>query len=140
MTQENKQLLLRDLCARLPYGVKVCTRFNAGSRYTTNVTAISADRDYIQIRQNVLHPYTGSSVEDIRPYLRPMSSMTEEEKEEYDKFFTTITAKEANFGKWISPADDVALIDWYNKHHFDYRGLIEKGLALEAPEGIYKND
>ena len=66
--------------------------------------------------------------------------MTEIEKEEYDKFFTTITAKEANFGKWISPSDDVALIDWYNKHHFDYRGLIPMGLALEALEDMYKDN
>ena len=124
MTQEDKNTLLKDLCARLPYGVKVCARFNTGSRYTANVTAICADRDYIQIRQNDLHPYRGSSVEDIRPYLRPMSSMTEKENEEYINTFTVI---------WDA-------VDWLNAHHFDYRGLIEKGLALEAPEDMYKTE
>lgn len=129
MTQEDKQLLLRDLCARLPYGVKVCARFNTGSRYTTNVTAISADRDYIQIRQNILHPYTGSSVEDIRPYLRPMSSMTDEERKYYNQLSLLVADGES---------DAYEETDWLNEHHFDYRGLIEKGLALEAPEGMYK--
>lgn len=128
MTQEEKQLLLADLCARLPYGVKVCARFNTGNRYTANITAICADRDYIQIRQNVLHPYTNSSVEDIRPYLRPMSSMTEEEKKEYDKTFD-----------WDYSIQGTPF-DWLNAHHFDYRGLIPMGLALEALEDMYKNE
>ena len=120
MTQEDKELLLKDLCARLPYGVKVCARYNTGNRYTTEITAMSFDKDYIQIRQNDLHPYTGSSIEDIRPYLCPMSSMTEEESEEF--FGITITHNRG---------EDV---DWLNAHHFDYRGLIEKGLAIEVTE------
>lgn len=144
MTQEEKQLLLKDLCTRLPYGVKVCAMFNTGNRYTANVTAISADIDYIQIRQNDLHPYTGSSVEDIRPYLRPMSSMTDEEYEEYEKANdldtddSSETLKEnmraksrVRISKWYHG------VDWLNEHHFDFRGLIEKGLALEAPEDMY---
>ena len=120
MTQEDKELLLKDLCARLPYGVKVCARYNTGNRYTTEITAMSFDKDYIQIRQNDLHPYTGSSIEDIRPYLCPMSSMTEDESEEF--FGITITHNRG---------EDV---DWLNAHHFDYRGLIEKGLAIEVTE------
>ncbi len=128
MTQEDKKLLLKDLCARVPYGVKVCARFNTGNRYTTNVTAICADRDYIQIQQNVLHSYTGSSVEDIRPYLRPMSSMTEEE----DTYHML-----NGYEPGVFPCTEEAF-DWLNEHHFDYRGLIEKGLALEAPEGMYE--
>jgi len=134
MKQEEKELLLKDLCARLPYGIKVCARFNTGCRYTTNVTAICADRDYIQIRQNVLHSYTGSSVEDIRPYLRPMSTMTEEEMIEFERL------------SFIYDASDGSMLfsekglDWLNAHHFDFRRLIEKGLALEAPDGMYKED
>ena len=141
MTQEEKQLLLNDLCGRFQYGVKVCARFNTGNRYTTNVTAIYADRDYVQIRQNVLHSYTGSSVEDIRPYLRPMSSMTEEEKEEFENLVFTY-----DFGNGQFPIEHVIMywdsfeevLEWLNSHHFDYRGLIPMGLALEAPEDMYK--
>ena len=130
MTKQEKQLLLKDLCARLPYGVKVCARFNTGNRYTANVTAICEDRDYIQIRQNALHPYTGSSIEDIRPYLRPMSSMTKDEKLVYEQRLHDV-------GRSVDVIDAdevVSYIDWLNARHFDYRGLIEKGLALEAPE------
>jgi len=71
-----------------------------------------------------------------KPYLRPMSSMTEEESREYNSF---------SLGEdWVSnpymgvPAFHV--LDWLNSRHFDYRGLIEKGLALEAPNGMYKTE
>ena len=138
MTQEDKQLLLRDLCMRLPYGVKVCARFNTGNRYMANVTAVSADRDYVQIRQNDLHPYTGSSIEDVRPYLRPMSSMTEEERKEYISLLEMCQCGDVC---------EYEVVDWFNAHHFDYRvdpstdkTLIESGLALEAPEDMYKNE
>jgi len=67
------------------------------------------------------------------PYLRPMSSMTEEEKKIYSNFF--ISKEIDNFDFDIPNYDT---IDWLNAHHFDYRGLIEKGLALEAPEGMYE--
>lgn len=167
MTQEDKQLIIKDLCARLPYGVKVCARFNTGSRYTTNVTAICADRDYIQIRQNVLHPYTNSSVEDIRPYLRPMSSMTAEELMEFGQLkyqddenweivemrvvrhdFLNIKCRNkhdegSTWGFQISRTEPLRSwkgIDWLLEHHFDFRGLIPKGLALEAPDNMYKTE
>lgn len=139
MTKEEKQLLLKDLSARLPYGVKVCARFNTGNRYTANVTAICEDRDYIQIRQNVLHPYTGSSIEDIRPYLRPMSSMTEKEKENLQLLHDIIS--DENYGDGYSPSAWDAITEWEdycNSRHLDYRGLIKNGLALEAPRGMYK--
>ena len=67
-------------------------------------------------------------VEFVKPYLFPLSSMTEEQEKECQKI------------KYSYYYDDDAfvLFDWYDKNHFDYRGLIEKGLALEAPEGMYK--
>ena len=108
MTQKEKQLLLRVLCTLMPYGVKV---------------KISRRRDPVTLSLNIMTDfYLGCSV---KPYLRPMSSMTEEEKDTFQGF--------------IFPAcnDPVSMIDWLNAHHFDYRGLIEKGLALEAQEGMY---
>ena len=63
-------------------------------------------------------------IENVRLYLRPMSSMTEEEEIYYNTVYTTLKFYKKE--------------DWLNAHHFDYRGLIEKGLALEAPEGMYK--
>ena len=69
-------------------------------------------------------------VDPIKPYLRPMSSMTAEEKEEYINLFE---------GMPFCP-DPISLLDWLNAHYFDYRDLIEQGLALEAPEGMYKTE
>ena len=113
MTQEDKDLLLRDLCCRLPYGV------------------ICKSKSYRNILFNSSHISLIES-EEIKPYLRPMSSMTKEEKEEYKKIAPGIVFTDGINLPHI-PHDD-----WLNKKMFDYRGLIEKGLALEAPEGMYK--
>jgi hypothetical protein len=75
----------------------------------------------------------------IKPYLRSMSSMTEDEKKEYRKTQITkwIKSVDCTNGGYYVHRDTLKTFDWLNKHHFDYRGLIEKGLALEAPEGMY---
>lgn len=131
MTQEDKALLLKDLCARAPYGVKVCA-----NHHVTGITAITLDRDYVETRINDLHTYKGSSIENICPYLCPMSSMTEEEKKEYKLLANHCIVTSIGFVH----IEAQTLIDWLNAHHFDYRGLIKKGLALEAPEDMYKTD
>ena len=116
MTQEEKQLLLIDISARLPYGVKV---------------RLVYDENTIEVREmgiGSLHDIIFNNVDGL-PYLRPMSSMTEKES----------AIKYELFGNYILD-NCPAYIDWLNAHHFDYRGLIEKGLALEAPEDMYKND
>ena len=119
MTQEEKQLLLRDLCARLPYGVKI--------QIYDSYSAMMKDDEL-----NVFHLDSTYNIEyrKLRPYLRPLSSMTEEEENEY----RTINCYEGLF-----PRNEEAL-DYVLEHHFDYRGLIEKGLALEASEDMYKTE
>lgn len=119
MTQEEKQLLLKDLCARLPYGVKVS--------YVGDYGRVDCVLNSRILNSTYAIEYLG-----LKPYLRPMSSMTEEEKKEYDHrlecmFYDTMY-------------DDAFAVDWLNEHHFDFRGLIEKGLALEAPEDMYKTE
>lgn len=120
MTQEEKQLLLRDICTRLPYGViAYASEINKNGIITDvnipyNIVNLTVD--------NGSGKYELVPLFDIKPYLRPMSSMTEEEKDMYNNTFLVM---------WDA-------VDWLNKHHFDYRGLIEKGLALESPEGMYK--
>lgn len=153
MTQEHKQLLLKDLCARLPYGIKCCARYNTGSRYNTNIVTIIPENGSIVTRQNELHYQKSSLIEDCRPYLRPMSSMTEDEREEIEVFIFNEWYQEnsckidkegwieilANYDvSGIDPCFCSDYIDWLNAHHFDYRGLIEKSLAIVAPEGMYK--
>ena len=117
MTQEEKQLLLKDLYARSPYGVKVW--YPNGNGAISTVKGIIDDICYFN--ENPIHG-NFCYIETVKPYLRPMSSMTEEEKEEYVNTFLAM---------WDA-------VDWLNAHHFDYRGLIEKGLALEAKPEMYK--
>lgn len=118
MTQEEKLLLYKDLCARMPYGVVCSHPYGFGK-----LDSISAE-DYgieVTFKTNDDNYYM---IEQCMPYLRRMSSMTEEEKDTYD----TMVMCNAS---WI-------VDDWLNAHHFDYRRLIEKGLALEAPKDMYK--
>ena len=110
MTQEQKELLLKDLCARLPYGVKI--KFDSIKETVFTISELG---------------YLFGSNHDIIPYLRPMESMTEEEKTYQMKLIKDIKHG-ANIDK---------LEDFYHSHHFDYRGLIPMGLALEAPEDMY---
>lgn len=112
MNQEDKQLLLTDLCARLPYDVLV----------------LNKDGDVESFTWQELKEFGDGYIS--KPYLRPMSSMTEEEKNEH--FGRTMTIDIVQTSKEV--------IEWLLERHFDYRGLIEKGLALEAPEGMYNED
>ena len=122
MTQEEKQLLLKELCARLPYGV-IC-------RYKAVMPLLGEVLNYGPLqeirRKGEYFTVNGADClyEDVKPYLRPMSDMTEEEKKTYSELF------------WNHDPEHV---DWLNEHHFDYRGLIPMGLAIEAKEGMYKN-
>ena len=136
MTPEEKQLLLRDLCARLPYRV-ICQMEDELIISDSHFYDCNLSERYIELFRNHKDFY-------IKPYLRPMSSMTEEEFYEYNyirfsKIKDRINYERVDVGKFhnvgIIPIKEY--IDWLNAHHFDYRGLIEKGLALEAPKDMY---
>lgn len=145
MTREHKKLLLVDLSARLPYDVKVNYVDDESQIYIlTEVDPACKDIDYITVRiQDVERFFCAESVliENIKPYLRPMSSMTEEERNEYKDFIIHKEHINAQGQEWdidcFSFGSVPRLIDWLNKNHFDYRGLIEKGLAIEAPKEMY---
>jgi len=125
MTTEEKELLLKDLCARLQYGVFI--------------RIFSGDYKLLGIDENLVHldtpvydegdGYFDIDYIDIKPYLRPMSSMTDNEFSELKNAY------------WTCPEDETYCIygniDWLDKNMFDYRGLTPKGLALEAKEGMY---
>lgn len=131
MTQEDKELLLKDLCARLPYGVKGIITYDK-SNITFTVEGIDNDVIHLSDAEDCY-------VEDFKPYLRPMSSMTEEENEEFEELFISYSiSRDRNCVYHSSRGDlNLEIIDWLNAHHFDYRGLIDKGLALEAPKEMY---
>jgi hypothetical protein len=133
MTQEEKELLLKDLCARLPYGVKVHYTKHPDCTFDEDCddTAIGYYCNLLVCNK------TDYCLDRCKPYLRPMSNMTEEEKKE----FIDAVTWEANGKFYIDESEDITFYqekyDWLNKKMFDYRGLIEKGSALEAPEGMY---
>ena len=135
MTQEQKDLLLKDLCARLPYGVVVATTDNDGTipnfwmldlynRLTEDVRLTNCE-----VNADRLTYFC-----DVRPYLFPLSSMTEEQKEEYDKISEldieyTITQIKNDSLIWTSGLNRY---NWFIKNHFDVYDLIPKGLAIDA--------
>lgn len=134
MTKEEKELLLKDLCGRLPYGVHLFTN----SKHHHRLLTIGRDIDYDeQYWINGLY-----DIDEVKPYLRPMSSMTEEEKKEFaefcDKFQPDPYWYPEKYADYVGILLVPELIDWLNKNMFDYRELIPKGLALETPEGMYK--
>ena len=128
MTQEDKQLLLKDLCGRLPYGIIASVRGSDEEFQHFHILGVKDDKVWVE--NDILRVDDFEDVEVVKPYLRPMSSMTEEERNEY--FGRTMTIDIVETSQQV--------IDWLLKHHFDYRGLIEKGLALEAPSDMYKTE
>ena len=131
MEQEDKELLIKEISARLPYGVKVWTRFK-DKEVPLSVFSIDV-KGWICFWGTDGH-LDCLNVTDCRLYLRPMSSMTEEE---YDQLYIDSRVKEGSVDILDALANDLDAIDWLNAHHFDYRGLIEKGLALVASKDIY---
>ena len=119
MTQEDKELLLKDLCARLPYGVK-CKYYDWCEDDYDEGTILGFERkEYIVINGKC------SNVEEVKPYLFPLSSMTEEQGNEYHELIRGMFGTSAliNFE---------ALEEFFHKNHIDYRGLIPMGLAIDA--------
>lgn len=125
MTQENKELLLQDLCARLPHGVKVDIP-DLFISTKTNVEVLNEIfcGDDGEFRCNG----SGMLIKHVRPYLFPMSSMTEEQKREFD--ISMDMGYAAAYNAEVNCAN--RMIDFFNKNHIDYRGLIPMGLAEDA--------
>ena len=124
MTQEHKELLLKDLCARLPYNVMV--DYESCIYILNEIDPACKDINYIIVRlQDVERLMCAKNVmiENIKPYLRPMSSMTEEERAERIGLLYELEGH-------INEDVTYKYQDWLNKHHFDYRGLIPMGLAI----------
>ena len=117
MNKENKELLFKDLCGRLPYHVRVKVWLKDG---TTEEGPLDLEHNYADV---LLDAFYYNKIKNIKPYLRSIDSMTEEEKIDYRAFF--------NYDGVEYPEE---YIDWLNAHHFDYRNLIEKGLAIAVTE------
>ena len=130
MTQENKELLIKDLCARLPYGVKVNNEIQG------DFAIYGVCENYVFARTTTSH--VDFSIENVKPYLFPLSSMTDEQKGEYNSLRDLVpTEQQCEVGNLLGDfefVDNWRSIDYLNTNHFDYRGLIEKGLAIDATD------
>lgn len=132
MTQEEKELVLIDLCGRLPYGVKIKEEYGD----YINVNIYNANIEHLIDR-------VASGLDKL--VLRPLSSMTEEE---YNEMFNEFYLAQEEFFRNCSNTDfvgkiianDMVRLDWLNKNMFDFRWLIRKGLAEIAPEGMFENE
>ena len=158
MTQENKELLLKDLCARLPYGVKVkvlnedILRYDYSSEEGGFIKGIENINDGLFVIECRKDGYV-LSYDEFKPYLLPLSSITEMLEElntigffKYCDTIANVSHLESKNGiseeiyTYLDIKNISVLMEFFHSHHIDYRGLIEKGLALEAPEGMYKTE
>lgn len=146
MTEEEQKILFKDLCARAPYDTKIA--YNVYGKLPISRAFGISNHELL---------FEGYEIEHCKPFLRPMSSMTDEEKEELKNKCVHNGTEEDWFGvrsvwgieilykyntrQWDNSIEishiNMDAIDWLNAHHIDYRQLIEQGLALEAPVGMY---
>ena len=133
MTQENKELLLRDLCARLPYGVKV--------QYMNNIFVIDYVSSYEEVKLDIPDNWT-VGVSEVKPYLFPLSSLTEEQRNNICELLLDTQKKFSPYGEINTKGCDNlfissikqsnVLINYCLTNHLDINGLIEEGLAIDA--------
>jgi len=146
MTQEDKELLLTDLCARLLHKTYVKTTRGIGYIYAINTSQLIE----LSVANNSEYWSEVFNIDEIKPYLRPMSSMTEEEftklKEYSELKYDQLDLASFQNGDYkcldfylneVPSGIVIRVFDWLNSHHFDYRDLIQMGLAIKAIEGMY---
>ncbi len=131
MTQEERNLLIQDLCARLPYGVIAKKEYTFV--FTNGTISKSKEIEKLDL-EDIEYLISGDDCVDVlKPYLRPLSSMTEEEREEYNGLYYQVSIQRSDGNAYRDTKMVEALhIDWLNSHFFDFRGLIDKGLAIEV--------
>ena len=133
MTQEEKDLVLKDIGARLYYGVKISVPIVEKNMI---FTVVGISESWVIVKNDRGNIFNVNTALEFKPYYRPISSMTEEEQKEFIKFHCinicpiVITEK-------LTISNEAEMFDWLNKKMFDYRRLIPRGLANEAPEEMY---
>jgi hypothetical protein len=131
---ENNEILLKDLCSRLPYGVKL------SHKYKNHIHILSgiSKGGMIVTTDAVTNEITTTDIENVKPYLFPLLSMTDEQCEKFlrisgwDVDIDVVRQGEFSCVGYVGLDEIYDAIDWFNKNHFDYRGLIDMGLAIDA--------
>ncbi len=148
MNEQEKELVIKDLCGRLPYGVIVQVNDGLKGIYDRRLVQVFCDRTSCSV--NVCNPLSECiCIDSVKPYLRPLSSMTKEECDELKQIMKCDAVTDCSLEYAVGGCvdyddflvyyeDSYKLNDWLNKNMFDYCGLIPKGLALEAKEGMYE--
>ena len=137
MKQEDKELLIRDLCCRTPYGVKV--QYDMTGEDFDDDPIGEDTLEYCSGRFSAIGISEDIPTENLKPYLRPLSSMTDAER---DELLEVRRAVQYNGNEMCAVVDArfaEAEARWYDKKMFDHRGLLPKGLALEMPKEMYKS-
>lgn len=146
MIQEDKELLLKDLSARLPYGVRISKAIDDFVSEPKLIKSLYPDGTILV--EDEFPDVDAWDICEIKPYLRPLSSMTEEEKKKYIEYAgyeieASVNGRHYEYylkdfcGTPNNPSVNSNGVDWLNKNMFDYRGLIPMGLAIEAPKDMY---
>lgn len=136
MTQEEKDIIYKDACGRILYKPYAAYEFE-GKLIQVQITGMEGDEPTSPFYGYSFDTWGHIPHDNVKLYLRPMSSMTEEEHNEWYNYYHEIELKEVKSkGDYLKAAilGEAASIDWLNSHYFDYRGLIEKGLAIEVNE------
>jgi len=128
MEQEDIELLFKEFSAKLHYGL-IVSPVDCGKARLIGCLLDSVLLQDIRTGKDYDKPW---DIEYVKPYLRPMSSMTKEEINEFEQITDNLLDNGTSEEIWNT------VIDWLNAHHFDHRGLIGKGLAIEAPNDMYK--
>lgn len=133
MTQNEKDLLLKDLCARLSYGVKCASGVDDATLIIEGINPNCCGASEVQVTYERSGINFNTTISTIKPYLFPLSSMTEEQKKEYDSIiYHNVELHWERYYDVIDVDWFEVLQDFYNKNHLDYRGLIHMGLAIDA--------
>lgn len=137
MNTKDKELLLKDLCARLPYGVQAKVDGHYNPLRILGIARLNKSTWAWKKGTYVVSFWNDTKcIDQVKPYLRPMSSMTKEEDKEWQYYKNKIAEScDELLEERIADCHN-----FFNSHHLDYRGLIEKGLALEARKGMYKTE
>lgn len=128
MDKDKKKLLITDLCARLPYAVKINCNGEIGP-YTRPSMECTVMYEIAKVDEEYdCWVVNGYDISQVKPYLRTLDDLTDEEKRQYELLT-----------KHYAP-NPYPVMEWLNEHHVDYRGLIPKGLALKAKEDMYNTE